>query len=254
MKKSLPAIVLFLLLVFMGAGIVRSRSVAESPRGRDNGFERVIADNAQRLLADGQRIFRFETFGDEAFWGGTLQLQEALKTVTPLQALTPGGAKGGLGLKVDVDQLPTNLVEQLRQGQVNLDDPAVTLALLKLNAVLGVTGFFDNEGNLTSVGLQCALCHSTVDNSLTFGIGHRLDGWANRDLDVGKVIASAPNLEPIASLLSVDDATVRSVLLRWGPGKFDAELLFDGQPFNPNPVGVIDHGTVKTVKMPGATL
>jgi hypothetical protein len=225
---------------------------AAAPPAR--GFDRVVDDNAKDLLGEGRRVFRFETFGDEAFWGGTLALHEAVKTVSPVQALTPGGVKHGLGLKIDVDKLPQKLVEQLRHRRVDLNDPAVTLALLKLNAVLGVTGFFDAEGNLTSVGFQCALCHSTVDNSLTFGVGHRLDGWANRDLDVGKIVASAPNLQPIASLLGVDVATVRTVLLSWGPGKFDAELLFDGQPFNPHPVTVIDHGTLKTVKMPGATL
>src|SRR5262249_17598512 len=150
---------------------------------------------------EGQRVFRFETFGDEAFWGGMLGLHQAITHVTPRQALTPGGHQGGLGLKVDVDALPRPLVNKLRDGRVNLDDPAVTRALLKMNAVVGVTGKFDAHNNLSSVGIQCALCHSTVDNSLTFGIGRRLDGWANRDLDIGKIIASAPNLMPIASLL-----------------------------------------------------
>jgi hypothetical protein len=139
-----------------------------------------------------------------------------------------------LGLKVDVDALPDALIDQLKQGQVNLDDPATTLALLKLNAVVGLKGFFDKRGALRSLGIQCALCHSVVDNSLTSGIGHRLDGWANRDLNVGAIVAVAPNLKPIADLLGVDDATVRKVLQAWGPGKFDAELILDGKGFRPD--------------------
>jgi hypothetical protein len=112
---------------------------------------------------------------------------------------------------------------------VNLDDPAVTLALLKLNSVIGVTGFFNPDGSLKSAGIQCALCHSTVDNSLTQGIGHRLDGWANRDLSVGDIVSLAPNLQPFADLLGVDQATVRKVLQSWGTGHFDAELALDGK-------------------------
>jgi len=100
--------------------------------------------------------------------------------------------------------------------------------------VVGVTGFFKQNGSLASIGIQCALCHSTVDDSLAPGIGHRLDGWAARDLDVGSIVALAPNLKPIAELLGVDEATVRTVLGSWGPGKFDAELLLDGKAFQPN--------------------
>ncbi|HXY09657.1 MAG TPA: hypothetical protein VEI52_17575 [Terriglobales bacterium] len=140
----------------------------------------------------------------------------------------------GVGLKVDVDALPASLIELLRQGKVNLDDPAVTLALLKLNSVVGVTGFFNPDGSLKSVGIQCALCHSTVDNSLTQGIGHRLDGWANRDLNVGDIVSLAPNLQPFADLLGVDQATVRKVLQSWGTGHFDAELALDGKAFRPD--------------------
>jgi mono/diheme cytochrome c family protein len=125
-------------------------------------------------------------------------------------------------------------VQQIKLGKVNLNDPAVTLVLLKLNAVVGVTGHFNQNGSLKSVGIQCALCHSTVDNALAKGIGHRLDGWANRDLNVGAIIAAAPNLQPIADLLSTDQATVRTVLNSWGPGKFDAELLLDGKAFRPD--------------------
>jgi hypothetical protein len=147
---------------------------------------------------------------------------------------------------------------------VNLDDPAVTLALLKLNAVVGVTGFFNSSGTLKSVGIQCALCHSTVDNSnpsLCVGqvtpnpgtgcIGHRLDGWPNRDLNVGGIIALAPNLTAIADLLSTDQNTVRKVLNSWGPGKFDAELPLDGKAFNPQQVS---DGVVTGTNVSGASL
>jgi hypothetical protein len=144
----------------------------------------------------------------------------------------------GLGLKIDVDALPQSLEQHLKQGKVNLDDPATTLALLKLNAVVGVTGFF-NGNTLQSIGIQCALCHSTVDDSLLPGVGHRLDGWANRDLSIGAIIALAPNLQPFVDLLQVVHPTitaadVRTVLNSWGPGKFDAQLLLDGKAVNPN--------------------
>ena len=105
----------------------------------------------------------------------------------------------------------------------------MTLALLKLNSVVGVTGFFNVQGTLRSVGIQCAFCHSTVDNSLAPGIGQRLDGWPNRDLNVGAVVSLAPNLTPFTDLLGVDANTVKSVLATWGPGCYDAELNKDGK-------------------------
>ena len=109
------------------------------------------------------------------------------------------------------------------------DDPATTLALLKLNAVLGVTGKFDSAGKIQSMGIQCAFCHSTVDDSFAPGIGKRLDGWANRDLNVGVIVSLAPNLKPFTDLLGVDVATVKKVLNSWGPGRYDAELDKDGK-------------------------
>jgi hypothetical protein len=180
------------------------------------------------LVAQGMQTFRHDTFGDEAFWGGALRLHEAVATLSPKQVL-------GLGLKVDSDALPANLRQQLRHGRVNLDDPAVTLALLRLDAVVGVTGFFSADGEqFRSIGIQCALCHSVVDDSLAPGIGRRLDGWANRDLDVGAIVAAAPTVKPFADVLGVDEATVRMVLQSWGPGKFDAELILDGKAFRPD--------------------
>src|SRR5262249_34315891 len=139
-----------------------------------------------------------------------------------------------VGLKVDAEALPRDIIAQIQNGTIDLDDPAVTLALLRLNAVVGVTGFFRPDGTLRSMGVQCALCHAGVDDSLTQGIGRRLDGWANRDLNVGAIVALAPNLSPVTDLLGVDDATVRTVLRSWGSGKFDAELFLDGKAFRPD--------------------
>jgi hypothetical protein len=119
-------------------------------------------------------------------------------------------------------------------GEVDLDDPAVTLALLKLKSVVGVKGFFNSDGTLRTVGIECALCHSTVDDSFAPGIGHRLDGWANRDLNVGAIVSLAPNLQPVADQLHTDVPTVKKVLAAWGPGKFDAELFLDGKAFQPD--------------------
>jgi hypothetical protein len=188
------------------------------------------------LVAQGKQTFRFDTFGDQAFWGDTLHLNRAIAGaknggvgpgVSPKTALS-------VGLKVDVDALPASVRSAIVNGQVDLDDPAVTLTLLKLNSVVGVKGIFDRNGRLNSVGIECALCHSTVDDSLAPGIGHRLDGWANRDLNVGAIIGLSPNLQPVASLLHTDVATVHRVLDAWGPGKFDAELFLDGKAFQPN--------------------
>ena len=199
-------------------------------------FDQLIRSNDRQMMNDGRHTFRFDTFGDETFWGDTLHLHQAIEGerfggvgpgVSPATALA-------VGLKVDVDALPQSLIKKLKKGEVDLNDPAVTLALLKLNAVVGVTGFFDDQGNLESMGIQCALCHSTVDNSFAPGIGHRLDGWANRDLNVGVIVGLSPNLQPVADLLGVDVATVKTVLNSWGPGKFDAELFLDGKAFQPD--------------------
>lgn len=188
------------------------------------------------LLAEGRAAFRHDDFGDEDFWGGQLGLHKAI------EGAANGGVGSGvspalalqLGLKVDAAALPAALKQKLRHGEMDLHDPAVTVALLSLDAVVGVKGFFDEAGSLQSVGITCALCHSTVDDSFAPGIGRRLDGWANRDLDVGAVIAAAPSLTPFAQVLGVDEQTVRKVLTSWGPGRFDAELILDGQAFRPD--------------------
>jgi hypothetical protein len=188
------------------------------------------------MIEEGKQTFRFDTFGDEAFWGDTIKLHQAIAG-SKFGGVGPGVSPEtalAVGLKVDVEALPQTLIDQLKSGQVDLKDPATTLALLKLNAVVGVTGFFSQDGTLRSMGIQCALCHTTVDDSLVAGIGHRLDGWANRDLNVGAIVALAPDLSVLVNLLGVDDATVRTVLNSWGPGKFDAEILLDGKGFRPD--------------------
>jgi hypothetical protein len=202
---------------------------AADPASRDDGDP--VKNFASAQIDDGRQTFRFNTFGDEAFWGDALHLHLAIA------GAANGGVGGGVspktalavGLKVDVDALPNSLRTALAQGQVNLDDPATTLALLQLNAVVGLTGVFDAAGTFRSMGIQCALCHSTVDSSFAPGIGHRLDGWPNRDLDVGTIVSLAPDLSAVASLLGVDQATVRAVITQWGPGRFDAELFMDGK-------------------------
>ena len=199
-------------------------------------YNELIQLNAERLLKEGKQIFRYDTFGSEDFWGGKLRLHESI------EGEKLGGVGGGvspktalsLGLKVDAEALPASLVAQIKAGKVNLDDPATTLALLKLNSVVGVTGFFNSEGRLRSLGIQCAICHSTVDDSFAPGIGKRLDGWGNRDLNIGAIVATAPNLKPFTDLLGVDEATVKTVLNSWGPGRYDAELNMDGKAMRPD--------------------
>jgi cytochrome c2 len=195
-----------------------------------------VRGDAVRMVEEGKKIFRFDTFGDEAFWGDTLKLHQAIAG-SKLGGVGPGVSPKtalAVGLKVDADALPAALVKQLKAGKVDLDNPATTLALLKLNAVVGVTGFFDNKGGLRSVGIQCAFCHSTVDNALAPGIGRRLDGWPNRDLNVGAIVNLSPDLKVVADLLGADEATVRKVFASWGPGRYDAEIIQDGKAFRPD--------------------
>jgi hypothetical protein len=203
---------------------------------RQISFDTDIARYAREMLAEGRKTFRYDTFGSEAFWGDALQLHKAIAGaknggvgpgVSPKTALA-------VGLKVDSDALPSALKKQIAAGKVNLDDPAITIALLKLNAVVGVTAFTNRDGSVKSMGIQCAFCHSTVDDSFAPGIGKRLDGWANRDLNVGAIVSLAPNLKPFTDLLGVDVATVKKVLASWGPGRFDAELDKDGKGFRPD--------------------
>jgi len=166
-----------------------------------------------QLVEQGQQIFRFDTFGDEQKWTDQLGINEVIEnSVDPMTALTV------LGLKVDVDALPDELVAMIEAGQVDLTDPATTVALIGLDAVVGVKGTVAN-GHLARVGVTCALCHSTVDDSFAPGIGHRLDGWPNHDLDPGKIIASSPAVPPAA----------KAVYLSWGPGFYDPRFNIDGK-------------------------
>ena len=188
------------------------------------------------LVKDGKEIFRFDTFGDEDFWSGLLHIDKAIA------GANNGGFGGGVspktalavGLKVDAEALPAAVVDAIKSGAADLDDPATTLALLKLNAVVGVKGNFNTDGGLKSIGITCAVCHSTVDDSFAPGIGKRLDGWPNRDLNVGTIISLTDNAQPIADILHVDETTLRTVLGMWGPGKFAAQIFLDGKAFRPD--------------------
>ena len=224
------------------AGAVAASLLAIGYRAFGDEREDAIAENSRHLLRQGRQTFRFATFGDEAFWGDTLKLHQALEGAAA-GGVGPGVSPAvalAVGLKVDAGALPQSLLEDLQAGHVDLNSPATTLALLKLNAVLGVTGFFNGDGSLKSVGIQCALCHSTVDQSFRApgippgNIGRRLDGWPNRDLNVGAIVNLSPDLSVPAKVLGVDQSVARKVLLAWGPGKFDAELFMDGKAFRPD--------------------
>ena len=186
-------------------------SSAQDPRLRgDDGVIEALRE--ARGIKEGRRIFRYDTFGDEQLWTDVLRMHEVIATVPPATALA-------VGLNVDVEALPRPVIDALRAGQVDLTNPAVTIDLLRLNAVVGVRGSVNEQGQLTSVGITCALCHSSVDNSFTTGIGRRMDGWANTDLNVGAIVALSPAL---------DEAT-KAEFRTWGPGKYDPRHhAFDG--------------------------
>jgi mono/diheme cytochrome c family protein len=245
--------VVALALLLLGAGLIGA-AVASAQGGfleqtsdASHPWDQQLRDNTSSMMDQGRQTFRYDTFGDETFFGNTIGLHEAI------EGSQFGGVGGGVspttalkvGLKVDADALPPQVVKAIQAGDVNLDDPATTLTLLQLGAVVGVQGIFNDPNDATkglkAVGVSCALCHSTVDDSFAPGIGHRLDGWANQDLNVGAIIALAPDLQPVADLLNkgepangqVDVPTVRKVLNSWGPGHFDAELFMDGKAFGP---------------------
>lgn len=224
-------------LLSLDGGSVRGQEPpqVQAKKKKAKTFDGQIALNAEAMLEEGQKTFRSDTFGSEAFWGDQLKLHQAIAGSARGGVglgLSPASALG-LGLKVDVDALPNSLEKDLRKQRVDLNDPANTLALLKADAVIGIKAFFQGD-TLQSIGITCSLCHATVDDSMGAGMGSRLDGWANRDLDVGKIIALAPDLSPFAQLLGVSQDAVRTVLRAWGPGKFDAELALDGKGFRPD--------------------
>jgi mono/diheme cytochrome c family protein len=170
-------------------------------------------DEDTRMILEGQQIFRYDTFGDEQLWTNVLRMHEVVATVSPATALA-------VGLKVDVDALPAGVIDALKADQIDLKNPAVTTELLRLNSVVGVVGKVSESGELTSVGITCALCHSSVDDSFAKGIGKRLDGWANIDLNVGAIVALSPALAP----------GLKAEFNAWGPGKYDPRHhAFDGK-------------------------
>jgi mono/diheme cytochrome c family protein len=165
-------------------------------------------DASPALIAEGQRIFRFDTFGDEQLWTDKLRLHEVVeKSVDPTTALS-------VGLKVDADVLPPGILKT-----VDLKSAATTVALLKMNAIVGIQAQVDANNHITRLGVTCALCHSTVDDAVMAGIGHRKDGWPNRDLNVGAIIALSPALT----------AEQKAVYSSWGPGKYDPRYNQDGK-------------------------
>ncbi|MHB9028828.1 MAG: hypothetical protein ACYC9O_08670 [Candidatus Latescibacterota bacterium] len=227
--------VLFLLMAAVILTVVTIYPQGSRQRGNPNAAGQ-SAEAIERMIEEGKQIYRYDTFGDEAFWSGALRLHEAIlgaKNGGVGPGLSPKAALD-LGLKVDSEALAPAVVQSLKQGKVDLNDPATTVALLSMNAVVGVKAIINSDKEVQSVGITCALCHSTVDNSFTNGIGKRLDGWPNRDLDVGAIVSLAPNLQPLADRLNVDVETVRAVLKSWGPGRYDAELNMDGKAFRPD--------------------
>ncbi|MDX2120510.1 MAG: hypothetical protein SF070_05510 [Gemmatimonadota bacterium] len=166
---------------------------------------------SRRAARQGQEVFRHETFGDETFWTDTLRLHEVVATIPPTSALA-------VGLKVDADTLPEAVLQAIVAGQVDLGDPATTVALLRLGALVGLKATVDEAGQVTQLGTTCALCHSTVDDRVAKGIGSRLDGWPNLELNPGAIIALSPALTPAQ----------QAIYNSWGPGRFDPRFNFDG--------------------------
>ena len=189
-----------------GCGTTKPASEGTQPAATP---DRAATDETSAdLVAEGQRVFRFDTFGDEQLWTDTLRLHEVVeKNVDPTTALE-------VGLKVDADVLPPGILDK-----VDLKSPATTVALLKMNAVVGIQATVDSNDHIVRLGVTCALCHSTVDDSVMPGIGRRKDGWPNRDLNVGAIIALSP-------VLSADK---KAVYASWGPGKYDPRYNQDGK-------------------------
>lgn len=234
--RSLNIAPTLVLVSILAVACTATATTQQSPAPSGPEFGSLISSNVNAMIEEGRRTFRYDTFGDESFWSDALKLHQAIA----------GAAQGGVGsgvspkaalsvgLKIDAAVLPKELVAQIMAGKVNMDDPATTLALLKLNAVVGLKGTSNKDGGLKSIGITCALCHSTVDNSFSPGIGARLDGWPNRDLNVGAIISLAPDLSPVTGLLGVDEKTLKQVLAGWGAGKFDAVVFMDGKATRPD--------------------
>jgi hypothetical protein len=201
--RQSPRVLLIALAGTFAAGCGTLSSDGASPAAGE-----VLPAAPPALVAEGQRVFRYDTFGDEQVWTDKLALHTVVENhVDPTTALK-------VGLKVDADALPPGILQS-----ADLHSPATTVALLKLNAVVGLQATVDADNHITRLGVTCALCHSTVDDSVAPGIGHRRDGWPNRDLDVGAIIALSPNLP----------AAKKAVYNGWGPGKYDPRYNMDGK-------------------------
>jgi len=193
--------------LLLGSGITLTGCETNSPAATDSNPSASVADQSGEGSRNGRHIFRFDTYGDEQFWTDTLGLNKIVEqSVDPTTALS-------VGLKVDASVLPDGILQK-----VDLTSPATTVALLKLNAVVGIQATVDEQNHITRLGITCAFCHSTVDNSLAPGIGRRLDGWPNGDLNVGAIIALSPVVTPAQ----------KAVFLSWGPGKYDPRFNIDG--------------------------
>lgn len=228
------------ILTLVGAIAISQCTKFEGTKTNNNEVaELATKSNSEKktLIEQGKEIFRFDAFGDEDFWSGLLHIDKAI-----LGAANGGYGPGvspnaalAVGLKVDAEALPPDVVAKIISGEISLDDPKSTIALLKLNAVVGVKGNFDPSGTtLESIGITCASCHSTVDNSFIKGVGKRLDGWPNRDLNVGEIVKLTDNALPIANMLHVSEPDLRNILTLWGPGKYPAILFMDGKAFRPD--------------------
>ena len=204
------------LILVLGIACAPQPPAREMPSSTPTGAGAAADDFSPQTLAAGREVFRFDTFGDEQFWTDTARMHEVVqKSVSPATALS-------VGLKVDADAIPADVAIAIKAGKVDLNDPATTVTLLKLNAVVGLRGVIttvNGKDNLTRLGITCALCHSTVDDSFSKGIGHRKDGWPNRDLNVGAIIALSPAITPAQ----------KAVYNSWGPGKYDPRFNIDGK-------------------------
>jgi hypothetical protein len=208
--RAVPLLAIALAAQLAGCGGDNSVPLAPQP---DDAALSATGSQSPAVLRGGREIFRYDTFGDETFWTDTLRMHEVIATsVSPTTALS-------VGLKVDANALPDAVKTGIANHTIDLGSPATTVTLLKLGAVVGVVGQVNDAGTLTRVGITCALCHSTVDNSFAPGIGARLDGWANRDLNVGAIISLSPALT----------AAQKSVYGSWGPGMYDPRYSIDGK-------------------------
>lgn len=208
-----------------------------------------LASRSSRNPSGGRDVFRFQTFDSEAFWTGALKLPEAVSGADQ-GGVGPGlGLRNALllGLKVDAAALPPELIEKLRQGTVDMDDPGVVADLIQSNAIVGVVGGFDDflvfkgAGKLKAIGTSCALCHSTVDDSVMAGVGRRLDGTPNRDLKMGAIVSLAADLNKLASFQKTDQATLRGTLAGWGPGAVDPRFGANESEAKEIPAIAADH-------------